>query len=79
MEHALWGLSILHVLASHCVQEALESSPSTLLAPQSSLCSWAWAEVDLWRLWGVLNSWHSEVSLLGRVSSPKNSISICVS
>ena len=52
MENVLWVLSILHILASHCVQEALQSSPSILLAPQSSLCPWAWAEVDLWRLWG---------------------------
>lgn len=47
MENVLWVLSILHILASHCVQEALENSPSILLAPQSSLCLRGWAEVDL--------------------------------
>lgn len=57
--------------------EALESSPSLLLAPRVVFAlGLGRGDGDC----GDPNSWslHSEVSLLGRVSSLKNSIFICV-
>lgn len=83
MESPLWVLRNLLILASYCVQEALEyspiSSPGYQGSPEQPLPpgpGQRWVRGDC----GVLNSWilHSEVSFLGRASSPKSSIFICV-
>lgn len=74
MESPLWVLWSLLILASHCVQEALEyspiSSPGCQVSPEQPLPpgpGQRWVRGDC----GVLNSWilHSEVSFLGRASS----------